>query len=441
MGARCNDTLRGGWRAGRALAPALVLLWLATGPAAAEVPPSEAQPPIQIQIDSPAPGQIVRNRVDVAPVRGIAQLGGGDPLEFDVLLVMDISYSTRYPSGIDINQNGEVGFNPKLELVEPGLYPPDSVNSDPGDSILAAEVAAARLLLANLESAKTRVGIISFSGEVDPQTGERASFDQQDAWLDVPLTHDYAAVQRGLEEILARGPYGATNFAAGIRLAITELASLSGSKSPARPGTKKVMLFLTDGIPTFPIGLSNREDPGDVEHALNAARLARKAGISINTYALGSNALASPLAATEIARLSLGSYTPIQNPGDIVAFLQGVSFANVDDVVITNLTLKEVSYDVELTPDGSFAGFVPVREGWNRIQVTALASDGSEKNVELDLEFEKAGLTDRELAIELERIRKRNKELMLLLERERIRRFRERQRKVLEITADEDEQP
>jgi hypothetical protein len=115
-----------------------------------------------------------------------------------------------------------------------------------------------------------------------------------------------------------------------------------------------------------------------------------------------------------------------------------VTFANIDDVVITNLTTREVSYDVDLAPDGSFSGFVPVREGHNRVRVTALASDGSSGSVELDLLFEKSGLSERELALELGRIRDRNKQLMLLVERERIQRFREQQRKVLEFGTEEE---
>jgi hypothetical protein len=129
---------------------------------------------------------------------------------------------------------------------------------------------------------------------------------------------------------------------------------------------------------------------------------------------------------------------PVQNPGDIVSFLQGTSFANVDDVVFTNLTTREVSYDVSLSPDGSFSGFVPVREGKNRVRITALASDGSSGSVDFDLVFETAGLTERELSLELERIRERNKQLILLIERERIQRFRERQRKELQLESGEE---
>ena len=138
-----------------------------------------------------------------------------------------------------------------------------------------------------------------------------------------------------------------------------------------------------------------------------------------------------------MARLTIGTYTPVRNPGDIVSFLQGVSFANIDDVVITNLTTSEISYDVQLAPDGTFSAFVPVKEGPNRVQVTALASDGGEYSVELDLDFEKSGLSERELALELERIKKRNRELLRLIERKRIQSFRNRQQKKVVIEADD----
>jgi hypothetical protein len=199
-----------------------------------------------------------------------------------------------------------------------------------------------------------------------------------------------------------------------------------------------VVLFLTDGVPTFPFGKGIVADPEDTEVAINAARLARKAGVTINTYALGRHALAQPVAVIEMARLTVGTYTPVRNPGDIISFLQGVSFANIDDVVITNLTTSEISYDVQLAPDGTFSAFVPVKEGANRLQVTALASDGGEHSVEVSLDFEKSGLSERELALELERIKRRNKELLRLIERKRIQSFRARQQKKVVIEAEQE---
>jgi hypothetical protein len=129
----------------------------------------------------------------------------------------------------------------------------------------------------------------------------------------------------------------------------------------------------------------------------------------------------------------------VQRPGDIIGFLQGVSFSNIEDVVFANLTTREVSTDVHLLPDGTFSGFVPVKEGRNRVRVTALASDGSSGSVELELLFEPSGMTEKELALELERIREHNKQLQLLVEQERIRRFREQQRKVIELEVEEPE--
>jgi Mg-chelatase subunit ChlD len=395
---------------------------------------------VRILIESPVADEPVRNEVHQAPIRGNALAEGEEPAEYDVMIVLDISGSTKVASGVDVDADGAVGINPQFELLPPGTYPEGTTSTDPGDTILAAEVAAADALVASLQTGgRVRVGIISFSGEMNPDTGHRKRYDQQDAWVEVPLTADFAAARARLPAILARGPYGGTNFAAGLRLAITELAGLSGARSAPRPASKKVVLFLTDGLPTFPIGAGSVADPGDTEAALTAARLAHRAGITINTYALGPNALMNPFAATEVARITRGTFMPIRNPGNIVSFLLGTSFANVDDVVFTNLTTREVSYDVSLSPDGSFSGFVPVREGRNRVRVTALATNGASGSVDFDLVFETAGLTERELALELERIRERNKQLMLLIERERIQRFRERQRKQLEIEAGEPE--
>ncbi len=391
------------------------------------------EPPVRIVIEKPSFGARVENRVHQASIQGSAVAEGERPAEFDVMLAIDVSESTRTASGVDVDGDGVVGVNPRLELLPPGAYPDDVYSTDPEDTILHAEVAAARALLGSLDRRRVRLGLLTFAGEVDRRTGERRRLDQQDAWLEVPLTDDFDKVRRALEAVLARGPRGATNFAAGVRLAIVELAGLPGHVGTPHPAAKKVILFLTDGVPTFPIGKGAVSDEGDVEAAIDAAKLAQQAGITVNTYAIGPGALTYPLATTEMARVTLGTYTPVQNPGDIIALLQGVSFANIEDVVFTNLTTGDFSTDVRLNPDGSFFGFVPVRDGHNRVRITALASDGTRGSVVLDLDFHKSGLTDRELALELERIRRMNKELLLLKERQRIDEFRRREQKELEL--------
>jgi hypothetical protein len=391
---------------------------------------------VRVVIESPRPGERVENKVDQAPLQGMAIAKGEQPSDFDVMLVMDVSKSTSAASGVDVDGDGEVGMDPELELLPPGAYPPGTRNTDPEDSILHAEAMAARALVKGLDPRRVRVGLITFAGEVDPTTGERRSPTQQDAWVEVPLTSDVGQVSNAIEAVLARGASGATDFAAGIRLGVRELAGLSGARSNPRPHAKKVMLFLTDGVPSLPIGKGDYTDEGDNEAAVGAAQLARSAGIAINTYALGPNALSQPFAATEIARTTLGTFTPVMNPGDIVALLQGVSFANIEDVVLSNLSTGELSTDVRLNPDGSFNGYVPVRIGKNRIRVTALASDGSRGSATVEIEFGRSQLSQREMSLELERIRRMNKELLLLRERQRIDEFRNREKKELEIEVE-----
>lgn len=396
---------------------------------------------VRIVIAAPKRGEPVRNGVHQAPIRGSAFTEGNRRLAIDVMIAIDISGSTRAASGTDVDGDGEIGFDPHMEQVPPGLYPPDVRSTDPEDTILAAEITAAAALLQNLDPTHLRVGVLSFGGEVNPATLRQAAYGQQDAWLEVPLTSDFGEVRRALQSILVRGSRGGTNFAAGIRLAVTELASLHGARSAPRPDAAKILMFLTDGVPSFPFGSSRESDPGDTEAALGAARVAHKAGIIINSYSLGMNALDNPIAAAEMSRLTLGTFTPVKNPGDVITYLQGVTFASVDDVIFTNLTTSEISEDVRLLPDGSFSGYVPVREGTNRVRVTALATDGSEGYTEFDLEFGVSGRTSRELTLELDGIRKQNRELQLLVEREKVRQFRDRQRKGLTLEVEKPEIP
>jgi len=392
---------------------------------------------VRVVIDQPQRDEAVHNSVHQAPIRGSAFTEGKRRLAIDVMFAIDVSGSTRAASGADVDGDGEIGFDPQAEQVPPGLYPPEMRSTDPQDSILAAEIAAADALLRKLDPAQVRVGVLSFGGEINPATLRQAAYGQQDAWVEVPLTGDFDRVRNALRSILLRGPRGGTNFAAGIRLAVTELASLHGARSAPRPEAAKVLMFLTDGVPSFPFGSSRESDPGDTEAAIGAARVASKAGITINTYALGPNALENPVAATEMSRLTLGTFTPVKNPGDVITYLQGVTFASVEDVIFTNLTTSEISEDVRLMPDGSFFGYVPVKEGLNRVRVSALATDGSEGFTEFDLEFGVSGRTSQELTLELDGIRKQNRELQLLVEREKIRQFRERQRKALKLEVED----
>lgn len=391
---------------------------------------------MQLRIESPMPGSLVESQVHQARLTGSALADAADPRVFDVMLVLDTSGSTATASGGDIDGDGVVGINPKAEGLE-AMFPPGVLSTDPDDTILHAQVRSALALLEGVDPRRVRVGLISFAGEVDTTTGYRLSPTQQDAWLEAPLTGDFAAVRHALAGVLARGAHGATNYSAGILLAVTELGGLTGARSAPRGEAKRVVLFLTDGLPSFPVGLGNETDPGDEEAALRAAELAQTAGISINTYAIGPEALKYPRVATEMARTTHGVYTPVQNPDDVIVLLAGTSFSDIEDVIFTNLTTGDFSTDVRLAPDGNFTGYLPVREGKNRVRIVALTSDGARGEMELELEFRLSQVGSRDKLGELERIRRQNKQLDLHRRSLEIEAFREQQRKRLEIRIGE----
>src|SRR5215471_2671458 len=62
---------------------------------------------VKIQIQTPRPGETLKNKTDMAPLAGLA-IAGERPTNFDVMLVLDVSGSTEYPSGIDVDHDGKL---------------------------------------------------------------------------------------------------------------------------------------------------------------------------------------------------------------------------------------------------------------------------------------------------------------------------------------------
>ena len=77
-------------------------------------------------------------------------------------------------------------------------------------SALFGVIAADALIASFQEGGRIRIGIVSFSGEMNPDTGRRKRFDQQDGWVEVPLTTDFAAARgdaaRRQRSVAARTP-------------------------------------------------------------------------------------------------------------------------------------------------------------------------------------------------------------------------------------------
>ncbi|MHC4411185.1 MAG: hypothetical protein ACYS0F_19520, partial [Planctomycetota bacterium] len=187
---------------------------------------------VQIQIDYPHDGAVISDSICGAFVAGRAVAHRGALRRFDVVLVIDTSLSTADLSGADINGNGVVG--------EPLLGRLGSVfsigSTDQGDSILAAEIAAARKLMRGLDPRATRIAVVRFSGEPPGSGGGIFSRGPDRPAVTLQsLTNDYSRVEMALQNILIDQPEGNTHIAAGVDQATIELAWLPGAISTKDP--------------------------------------------------------------------------------------------------------------------------------------------------------------------------------------------------------------
>ncbi len=402
-----------------------------------------------VQIEYPEEGAVVGEPTG-AFVAGRALAVLGDLQRFDVLLVLDTSGSTAEMTGADINGNGIIGRGGLRGLFNP---------TDPGDSILAAEVAAARQMLRGLDPRNTRVGLVTFAGDPPGQGGLFSRRPRKAAITEEALTSDYARIERALDDVFERGPDGMTNMAEGLDLAWVELTGLKGGLSEPDRDSEKVILFFTDGQPTLPYEPFFESD--NVKAVLRAADRAKRMKVKIHSFAIGPEALDGPVAAVEMAARTGGYFTPVRHPADLVRVVENVSFANIDQVTIQNLSTGESASQLITNADGSFSALVPVGEGHNRIRVTARANDGAEASAEITVDYARGVdtiLLPRELmsqrnrlleqqlveikrgriAAEQEQVEVARKELLLEIERERsqAQQRAEQQRKELDLEVE-----
>ena len=371
----------------------------------------------KVQILSPKEGSSITQQQNSILISGKVASQAARSENVDIMFIIDISGSTSQYAGVDFGDFGQLpdsssssGFGwPQITIRGFGLgrLPMSNLRN----SILAAEVGAARRLLVQLNSQTTRVGIITFS---------------EGARVLQPLTRDFDHVRRVLDSVLAAGPNGGTNMVEGIRTGISELMGFGSSEKRAE--AVKAEFLLTDGFPTLPIG-RGRVTPEDTDLAINAARLAGKAGIKVHVFALGEEALSYTRAVVGIAHESGGTYTPVSRAADVLAVVENISVVGVEYVQTVNQTTGQKATETRLAADGFFSSAVQVVEGQNQIEVIARASDGStgrdsitvyyqsgnQKSLELEVFLEK----EKNLKLQVERLGKSQAEIQQETERSR----------------------
>lgn len=354
------DSRPAAWLLGIVLAGALSLG--AAGAAARSLTCTGASPDgasVTVRLDAPAPGGLVE---DAAPCDGVAVVEGaatasGQLPPFDLYLLVDASGSSGAASGIDVDRDGFVGQGGPTD------------NTDPGDSILAAEVLAARRLLGELSGLDVRVALVDFSAVLpDPSLGQQGRLR-----LVTPLTGDLDAVRLGLDAVAAAGAAGATDYAGPLDLALAEhVRAGSADRSP-------VVVFMTDGKPTFPRFPFDSTEIPDLQAALAAAERLAAAGLRLEAFGIGTFDDQGLLA--DMAALTGGSATADLSAEDLLDALPSTRFTRVESVrVINDVTGQEV--EAAVAPDGSFRAEIGLVPDLNPLRVIVVPEGGSELELE-----------------------------------------------------------
>lgn len=296
-----------------------------------------------LELGAPDDDARLAGRIGWLEVRGWA--GAGDPVQHDVVLLVDTSGSTAYASGVDVDGDGKLGRRSR-SLDRWRSFNARKLSSDPDDSVLAAELVALRRLVELLDPERTRIGIVSFSGN---------------ARLEAPVGSEVGRVGETLERLDGMFGWGGTNLTHALALAT---AALEAARAEVLGDRRQSILILSDGYPTTP------------QSAFEGAVAAAADGVRIYTFALGEGELGADDVYVAIADVSGGSHARVQKPGEIIHELPRLNLANVAGIEIANASSGERGRAVRVFADGTFDGFVPLVPGRNEIRITARGDRG-----------------------------------------------------------------
>jgi predicted aspartyl protease len=374
---------------------------------------------VWLELTSPSEGAVAAGAVDWIEVAGWA--GSRKTVAYDIAVVVDVSGSTAYASGVDVDQNGKLG-KARRRRENWRNFNPRHFCSDPGDTILAAELRATQRLVDLLDPNRSRIGLLSFAdhGQLHAAIGSDREV--------------FSDVLQALEQSFGSGW---TNLAHAVRLATEAL--VNASKGELDPPLRAI-LILSDGYPTFPGSEENA-----AKAALDAAQEADALDVRIYTFALGLGEIREEDVFAKMAIVTGGEHVRVDKPGEIVQELPLINLAQVADVAIQNVSADERGRATRILPDGSFDGFVKLHPGENRIRVTARAEGGAERSVERRLWFESREPRDareaeafaREREKLLGDLRVRTVEAELVHDMRLKRRARQAQLRKIEVSVDE----
>ncbi|MEE8558097.1 MAG: vWA domain-containing protein [Myxococcota bacterium] len=379
---------------------------------------ASAQEEVWLELYEPAPGAVENGAIPLVEFKGSA--GVGDAVYHDVVIVLDLSGSTAYASGVDVDGDGKVGRVRMRARDAWRSFNPRRLSTDPDDTVLAAERVATRRLVELLDRERTRVGIVSFHAS---------------ARVESSLTSSATKLTSALDRLDGSFGSGATNLAEGTRVALQVLKA-----APERTArVRRSILILSDGYPTTP-----PPEERAVEESLRAAREAAALDVRIFSFTLGLPDHSNPNDVFgQMARITGGRLQRVRSPGEIVHRLREVQLTELARVTIENLTTGSASRSLRIFPDGSFDAYIRLAPGENRVRLRAESSRGTSRELERSVYYERRTPTTLEeaeaVSVELERLRRklrdRTVETQMLREIERERAERDGERE-LEIEVE-----
>ena len=302
-------------------------------------------------------------------VSGRALAHQGELELFDVVFVIDTSGSTASSSG--------VGAGSSWLKRLPGVPVRRS------ESILGAEVGAIESLLGGFDPRTTRVGLVSFAGDENPHANH--------AWVEAPLTSDYAQMRKALSDRLLVDPEGGTDLRAGLLRGAIELLGTRSAESTPRKSAGLHLVVLTDGLPTLP----ERDPEGG---AIRAARSLAKRGVRAHVFEIGARVWGRSRAGAKVASITHGEHHTVSDLAELAPLLGRIEFHSLRELRVSNRTTGVAALELVKDDDGEYGALVPVVAGVNRIEVVAIASDGRERRVEREIVFSDAQLDARQRA-------------------------------------------
>jgi hypothetical protein len=390
-------------------------------------PSARAEAPA-LQIESPLAG--TETRLPLVEVKGNAGSAAG--ADWDLVIVLDLSESTLHPSGLDLDGDGPEGRSDPAMLAAfrptgfagPGLLKRLRGEIDFEDTILAAELEAAAVLVERLAGGRFRTALVGFSDR---------------AHVLAPLGSPPAVLTGALDRLkLTLGDHlRGTHYGAAIR---TSTAVLVPGFDDDEPGPERALrqsdreraiVFLSDGAPSLPVYWGD----GGRRPALEAAREAGIHGVRIFAFAFGTEAAEATEVLTEMAEWTDGQARHVEHPEQLVSMLRELNLGDVERITIRNLSTDAEARAVRLFPDGSFDGLVTLQPGTNQLRIEAFSRNGSRTRVDRKIVRPPGSAAEAEAArgrALLDALRQRTAEMEAWAE---VERRRQEQRRTLTIEA------